>query len=191
MTRGLIVLVLGTVPTLLSAQLGEFQIGVVGSYGRRDPYREGAGLALGVAPGRLVYVGLRWIYYRGATTAQFAPPPAGPAQVWNHAQVFATDLDLQIPALGGLLETRPTVGLGVVRFAQRGRPAGGEISAQSKEFFAAPGLALQLNAGRIAVIPQLQYYFTGRTELSWPVHNKSLALSLRLVWWSEVRRIRR
>jgi hypothetical protein len=169
-------------PTALSGQLGELQVGAVASYGLRDPYRAGAGLVFGVAPGRLVYVGLRWIYYAGATTG---------ADVRNRAQVFATDFDVQVPVKGGLLEMRPGIGIGMVQFAQRGQPAIGVVSGHSKEFFAAPGVALQMSAGRVAVIPELQYYFTGHSELPWPVHNKGLAISVRLVFLSEIRRIRR
>ena len=169
-------------PTALAGQLGELQVGVVASYGVRDPYRAGAGLVFGVAPGRLVYVGLRWIYYGGATSG---------AAVRNRAQVFATDLDVQIPISAGRLELRPTIGLGMVQFVQHGHPLTGDVSGHSKEFFAAPGVALQLSAGRIAVIPEIQYYFTGRSELSWPIHNKGLAASVRLVFLSEIRRIRR
>jgi hypothetical protein len=173
------VALVGVAPAALSAQLGELQVGALASYGMRDPYRAGAGLVLGVAPGRLVYVGFRWIYYAGATTG---------VDVRNRAQVFATDLDVQIPLRGGVLELRPSMGLGLVQFAQR--PAG-TVSEYSQEFFAAPGIALQLSAGRVGIIPEVQYYFTGHTELIWPVHNKGLAFSVRLVFLSEIRRIRR
>jgi len=178
----LIALVCGT-PAALSAQLGELQVGAIGSYGMRDPYREGGGLVLGVAPGRLVYVGLRWIYYGGATS--------GGANVSNRAQVFATDFDVQIPLRGGLIELRPSIGLGMVQFVQRGSGMTGPVSGYSKEFFAAPGVALQLSAARVALIPELQYYFTGHSELTWPIHNNGLAFSARLVFLSEIRRIRR
>ena len=183
MTRSLLVALVCVTPTALSAQLGELQVGAIASYGVRDPYRAGAGAVLGVAPGRLVYVGLRWIYYGGATASN----------VRNRAQVFATDLAVQIPLRGGVLEMRPSIGLGMVQFAQRGSRGGatGPISEYSKEFFAAPGVALQLTAGRFAVIPEVQYYFTGHAELAWPVRNKGLAVSVRLVFLSEIRRIRR
>ena len=191
MTRRGLVLLLCALPTTLCGQLGELQVGAVASYGANDPYRAGAGLVFGVAPGRLVYVGLRWIYYAGETTTVVAPPPAGSVNVRNRAQVFATDLDVQIPIRSGRLELRPTIGLGMVQFAQRSGPATGESFEYSKEFFAAPGLALQISAGRIALIPQVQYYFTGHTELSWPIQNRGLAVSVRLVFLSEIRRIRR
>jgi hypothetical protein len=180
--RPLLVTLLCLTPAALSAQLGELQVGAIGSYGMRDPYRAGAGLVLGVAPGRLVYVGLRWITYGGATTG---------ADVRNRAQVFATDLDVQIPVRGGRLELRPGMGIGMVQFAQRSGAPPNTVFEYSKEFFAAPGVALQLSADRIALIPELQYYFTGHSELTWPVHNKGLAFSVRLVFLREIRRIRR
>ena len=181
MKRSLLMALVCVTPTALSAQLGELQVGAIASYGLRDPYRSGAGAVLGVAPGRLVYVGLRWIYYDGATTFN----------VRNRAQVFATDFDVQIPLRGGVLEMRPSIGLGMVQFVQRGSGTTGPVSGYSKEFFAAPGVALQLSAARVALIPELQYYFTGHSELTWPVHNKGLAFSARLVFLSEIRRIRR
>ena len=187
----LLVSLVSVAPTALAGQLGELQVGVVASYGMRDPYRAGGGLVLGVAPGRLVYVGLRWIYYVGATTAESGPPAGGPSDVTNRAQVFATDFDVQIPISAGRLELRPTIGLGMVQFVQHGHPLTGDVSGHSKEFFAAPGVALQLSAGRIAVIPEIQYYFTGHSELSWPIHNTGLAFCVRLVFLSEIRRIRR
>jgi hypothetical protein len=182
--RPLLLALVCVTPTVLSAQLGELQVGAIASYGMRDPYRAGGGLVLGVAPGRLVYVGLRWIYYAGATTG-------GAANVSNRAQVFATDFDVQIPLHGGLIEMRPSIGIGMVQFAQHSGPPTSLVSEHSKEFFAAPGLALQLSAGRIGVIPELQYYFTGHPELTSPVHNKGLAFSVRLVFLSEIQRIRR
>lgn len=166
-------------PAAVSAQLGELQVGAVTSYGMRDPYRAGAGLVLGVAPGRLLYVGLRWIYYAGATTG---------AGVRNRTQLFASDFDVQIPVRGGRIELRPGIGIGMVQFVQH---VGSATRGVSKEFFAAPGVALQLSADRVALIPELQYYFTGRSELTWPVHHNGLAVSVRLVFLSEIRRIRR
>ncbi len=172
----------------LWGQLGELQAGVIGSYGTHDPYREGAGLVFGVAPGRLVYVGLRWIYYAGATIS--SGPAATPTNVRNRAQVFATDLGVEIPVTGGL-DALPMVSLGVVQFAQRENPTTGPVAGHSKEFFAAPGLAMEVSVGHIAVIPEVQYYLTGHTELTWPVHNRGLAASVRLVFLAEIRRIRR
>ena len=183
-----LLLVIAASGRALWGQLGELQAGVIGSYGTRDPYRGGAGLVFGVAPGRLVYTGLRWIYYGGATIS--SGPAATPTNVRNRAQEFATDLGVEIPVTGGV-DALPMVSLGVVQFAQRGYPTTGPVAGHSKEFFAAPGLAMEVSVGRIAVIPEVQYYFTGDTELTWPVHNRGLAVSVRLVFLAEVRRIRR
>lgn len=187
MRQILLVALLCSVPAAVSAQLGELQIGVVGSYGVRDPYRGGTGLVVGVAPGRLAYVGLRWTYDFGSTTV--VTPPGGPTEVRDRTQVFATDLGVQIPK--GAFEVVPSISLGVVQFVQRSRSASGATFRTSKEFLAAPGLAVQMSAARIALIPELQYYFTGRPGLTYPVHNRGLVASVRLVFLSEIRRIRR
>lgn len=183
MRRSVLVALVCVVPSALSAQLGELQVGALASYGVSDPYGAGAGLVLGIAPGRLVYVGLHWIYYAGSTYQ---------VDVTNRAQVFATDLGVQIPLRGGsVMELRPGIALGVVRFAQHGSDTTGTFSDYSAEFFAAPGIALQLSSARIAIIPQVAYYFTGHTEMTWPVQNKGVAFSLRFVYLSEIGRIRR
>ena len=183
MNRSLLVALVCVIPSALSAQLGELQVGALASYGKADPYGPGGGLVLGVATGRLVYVGLHWIYYSGSTDQ---------LDVTSRAQVFATDLGVQIPLRGGsLMELRPGIALGVVRFAQLSSDTTGSASDHSNEFFAAPGIALQLSSARIAVIPQVAYYFTGHSEMSWPFQNKGVAFSLRFVYLSEISRIRR
>lgn len=187
MRRTVFVALMWAMPAALSAQLGELQTGVVGSYGVRDPYRGGAGLVLGVAAGRLAYVGLRWTYDFGRTTV--VTTPGGPIDVTNRTQVFAVDLGVQVPK--GVVEIVPSVSLGVVQFAQRTRSASGAAFRGAKEFLAAPGIAVQLSAARIALIPEVQYYFTGHPGLMQPVRNRGLVTSVRLVFLSEIRRIRR
>lgn len=184
MKRLLLLAMVCLIPNAVSAQLGELQVGALASYGVKDPYRAGAGLVLGVATGRLLYVGLRWIYYGGATSGE-------PVEVSNRAQVFATDLNVQIPVRGGLIEMRPGIGIGMVQFTQRSSTSTGGASEYSKELFAAPGLALQFSTDRVALIPEVQYYFTGHSEMASPVHNKGVAFSVRLVFLSEIGRIRR
>lgn len=187
MRRTLLVALVCATPPALSAQLGELQVGVVGSYGVRDPYRGGAGLVLGVAPGRLAYVGLRWTYDFGSTTV--VTPQGGATEVRNRTQVFAADLGVQVPK--GPLEIVPSMSVGVVLFTQRSRSTGGETFADSKEFLAAPGLAVQMSVARVAIIPEIQYYLTGHPGLTWPVRNRGFVASVRLVFLSEIRRIRR
>lgn len=169
-----------TVATLLLtssllAQLGEVQLGVVGSYGTGEAYRPGAGVVLGVAAGRLGYLGLRWAYHRGTTTAG----------VTNRAQVYTLDLGVLIPV--GAVEVVPSLSLGAVRFAQR---APG-IAEHATEFLAAPGVSVEVPVGPVALIPELQYHLAGDPDLPSRVDHRGLVASLRLVITREMGRIRR
>lgn len=171
-------LLLGAVPVLTSpvqAQLGELQFGVVASYGAGEAYGPGAGLLLGVATGRLAYVGLRWTYHAGATKLD----------VTNRVQAFAVDLGVVVPV--GKVEVVPGLGLGALRFAQR---APG-VSEHATEFLATLGVSVEVHAGRGALIPELQYSLAGDPELARPVRHRGLVASLRLVIPIEVGRIRR
>lgn len=176
----LLVAACGVLPSGAWAQLGELQVGVVGGYGLREPYRVGGGVLMGVAPGRLAYVGLRLTFHEGSTT---------PGDVRTRTRVFAADLGIQVPV--GPVEIVPGVSLGVVRFAQRAQSPTGTVSRTSKEFVAAPGVAVQLTASRLALIPEIQYYLTGSPELAWPVRHRGFVASVRLVFLAEIRRIRR
>jgi hypothetical protein len=190
MTRGARVYALAGVLALTAspaaAQLGEAQLGVIGSYGTGIAARPGAGLVLGVAAGRLTYVGLRWTYYATATTTQGLPP----TEVRNSQQVFAADVGMLIPE--GPLEIVPEVSIGFARFAQHSRPvAGGAESADyGTELLVAPGVAVELHVAHFALIPELQYCFTGKPDLPWLAEQHGLIASLRLVRWFELRRIR-
>jgi len=186
-SRALLVALLCHIPAALAAQLGELQIGVVGSYSPWDPHRGGTGLVVGVAPGRVMYVGLRWTYDFGNTGV--VATPGGPAQVRTRTQVFAADLGVLIPK--GSVEIVPSVSFGIVQFAQRSSSAGSSVFRGSKEFLAAPGLALQVSVAGVALIPELQYYITGRPPLLQPVQRGGVVASVRLVFLREIRRIRR
>jgi len=165
------------------AQLGELQVGVIAGYGTGEAYGPGAGLVLGVAPGRLAYVGLRWTYHAG-TTGLRGPVPS---EVRTRGQVFAMDLGVQIP-VGGL-EVVPSVSVGLNQFTQRAvQPS---ASGHSREFLVAPGVAVEMYAGRIALIPEIQYYLAGSPNLPWRVDHRGLVVSARLVFLAEIRRIRR
>jgi hypothetical protein len=159
----------------LPAQVGELQAGVVASYGTSKAYGPGAGLVLGVATGRLAYVGLRWTYHAGATTAG----------ITTRAQAFAVDLGIVIPVRA--LDVIPGVSLGAMRFAQRA----GNARAHKVEFLGAPGIAVEVHVARVALIPELQYSWAGDPELAQPVRHRGLVASLRLVIPIEVSRIRR
>jgi len=180
-------LALFLVTATAGAQLGEFQAGGVASYGTGKPFGRGAGLVVGVAPGRLAYVGLRWTYHAGMTEQRDSGGPS--TEVKTRVQVFAMDLGLQIPI--GRLELVPGVSIGMVQFVQRTQAPAGAGSGISKEFFAAPGISVEMRAARVAVIPELQYVLAGHPELPWSVQRRGLVASVRLVFLAEVRRIRR
>ncbi len=158
----------------LAGQIGELHLGVVTSYGTPDTYGPGAGLVVGVAPGRLVYVGVRWSYQVGATKLQ----------VRNRVQAFAVDLGVQIPV--GALEVVPSMSLGVLRFAQRAAGA----SRHSTEFLAAPGLSVEIPVARVALIPEVQLYLAGSPALLQPVTHRGVLASMRLVVPIEVSRFK-
>lgn len=159
----------------LPAQLGEVQAGVVASYGTSKAAGAGAGLVLGVASGRLAYLGLRWTYQAGATTAG----------VTTRAQTFTVDLGIVIPVRA--LDVVAGLSLGAERFAQQ---AGGART-HKVEFLAAPGIAAEVHVARLALIPELQYRLAGDPELAQPVQHRGPVASLRLVIPVEVGRIRR
>lgn len=157
------------------AQIGELQVGVVGSYGWSAAYGPGGGLVLGVATGRLAYVGMRWTYHAGATTAG----------VTTRVQTFAVDLGVVIPVRQ--LDVVVGLSLGAARFAQRA----GSARAHKVEFLGAPGIAGELHVGPVALIPELQYSLAGDPQLPQPVRHRGLVASVRLVIPIEVSRIRR
>jgi hypothetical protein len=159
----------------LTGQIGELHLGVVASHGTPRAFGPGAGLVIGIAPGRLVYVGARWTYQFGSTQAQ----------VRTRVQSFAADLGVQIPA--GPVEVVPSLSLGALRYAQR---AAG-IHTHSVEFLAAPGLSVEIPVARVALIPEVQFYLAGKpSNLSVPVTHRGLLTSLRLVVPIEVSRFR-
>ena len=183
-----LVAALTCLPSAAYPQLGEVQLGSVVSYGLAAPYGIGAGLVLGVAAGRLAYVGLRWNYQAGGTEPATTPPTS--VDVRNRVQLFGADLGLLFPV--GALEVVPGATLGVARFAQRvgAPPAGVTVSEHAIEFFAAPGLSVQARVAGLRVIPEIQYYLAGKPELPWPVSHRGLVTSVRVVIPFEVDRIR-
>lgn len=165
------------------AQLGELQAGVVGTYGSATPYGPGAGLVLGVAPGRLGYVGLRWTYYFGVTEHR----GSAATEVQTKAQVIGVDLGITIPK--GAIEVTPGISLGWNQFTQHASQP--TASGSSNEFFGAPGVAVELRGSGLALIPELQYIFAGSPDVPWSVQHQGLLLSVRCVVLGEIRRIRR
>ena len=172
-------------PNTAYPQLGEVHLGPVVSYGGAAPYGLGAGLALGVAAGRLAYVGLRWTYQTGRT--QPAAPPSTTVDVRSRVQLFTADLGLQVP-VGGL-EIVPGGTLGVAWFAQRaGGPTAG--SQRATELVGGPSLSVQVHMAGLVVIPEAQYQWAGDPDLPSPVAHSGPVASLRVVIPFEVDRIR-
>ena len=173
-------------PQVARAQVGEVHIGPIASYGLPDSFGPGAGLVVGVAAGRLIYIGLRWAYQSGGTEVMSTSET--PVSVTSRAQLFAFDLGLLFPA--GAFEIVPGISLGVTRFAQQADSPAGTVSDNDLAFLAAPGLSVYTRLGALLVIPELQYFLGRNPTLPWPVEHRGLAASVRLVIPFEVSRIR-
>ena len=177
-------------PTCLTAQLGEVHLGMLAGYGTAGAYGAGAGLIVGVAAGRLAYVGVRWTYFFGDTRTHSGT--GGTVTVEDRAQVFAADVGLQYPA--GPTEIVAGVTIGAIRLAQQVTPVPSGTGAASTEvaveFLAAPNVSVQLRALGLLVIPEVMYTFTGAPDFRWPVDRRGPVFSVRVVLPFEVQRIR-
>ena len=184
--------VLGQVllPTCLTAQLGEVHVGMLTGYGTAGAYGPGAGLIVGVAAGRLAYVGGRWTYFLGDTGTQ--SDTGGTFAVEDRAQVFAVDVGVQYPA--GPTELVAGMTIGAIRLAQHATPVptgtGAASTEVAVEFLAAPNVSVQLRALGLLVIPEVMYTFTGAPDFRWPVDRRGPVFSVRVVVPFEVQRIR-
>lgn len=183
----LVAAVLG-LPSAARAQLGEVQLGGHLDYGVEDAYGPGIGIVVGVAAGRITYIGLRWTYYTGSETRVAAPTTL---DVTNRVQFFTVDLGVLVPV--GAFEIVPGVSVGVARFAQRERQTGGPAgpSVIRTEFLVAPGLSMQAHVAGLVLIPEVQYGLAGDPEMPRPVTHRGLTTSLRVVVPFEVGRVRR
>ena len=173
-------------PQMVRAQVGEVHIGPIASYGLPDSFGPGGGLVVGVAAGRLIYIGLRWAYQSGST--EVMGTPATPISVTSRAQLFAFDLGLLFPA--GAFEIVPGISLGATRFAQQADSPAGFVSEHDVAFLAAPGLSVYTRLGALLVIPELQYFLGRNPKLPWPVEHRGPVASIRFVVPFEVSRIR-
>lgn len=171
------------------AQLGEVQVGGVLSYGLEDAYRPGAGIVLGVAAGRITYIGARWTYYAGSETR--VTTPTGQLDVTSRVQLFAADLGVQVPV--GAFEIIPGMSIGAARFAQRAQAVGGsEVPyVSATEFFWGAGLSVSGRVAGLVVIPEVQYGFAGDPEMVGPLVHQGLTVSMRVAATFEVGRVRR
>ncbi len=180
---GLLVTILAAPGAAALAQFGEVQVGLVASYGTAEIFGPGAGAVLGVTPGGLAYIGLRWTYHAGFTEA------VAETTVTNRVQAFAVDLAIRLPA--GKLDIVPGVSLGALRFSQQaGEDAGAQRSNIATEFAASPGLAVEIHAAPLVFIPQLQYCLAGNPDLPFPTQHNGFVASIRIAAALEIRRIR-
>lgn len=182
-----------------AAQIAELHMGPLASYGTGTVYGPGGGVVVGLAAGRLTYVGARYAWFSG-TTVSDVPPPAlcttCTRDVRSRAQMFAVDFGLLIPK--GPVEVIPSVTIGVLRFAQRERllaaSNGSEISRSrhsAVEFLIAPGIALEMRAGGFAIIPEILWSLAGKPDLPYAAKNQGPLVTLRVVRMIEIGRVRR
>lgn len=178
-------------PAPLAAQLGEVHIGLLGSMGTGAAWGPGLGALVGVAPGRLTYLGLRAQAHRGPT--EEFQGIEGMVGVRTRMTVLAADIGIMIP-VGGV-ELMPSVSLGVLRFSQQvddplvegglGPPA------VATEFYPAPTLAVLIRVKGIHLIPEIQADLAGDpSNLPAPVSHRGVMIGLRVVIPFEVDRIR-
>jgi hypothetical protein len=178
------------IPAAAHAQLGEAHFGVIGSFGTGDAYQWGGGLTASYQPGRLAYVGLRWIYYAGSSAQR--GDSTGTYDVTTRAQLFGADLGLEYPL--GTVELVGGLTLGAMRFWQGTTPVtapgASSVSAVATEFVAAAAIRAEFRTGPLMLIPEVGYYFAGAPDLRWPVGNQGWVTSLLVVIPIETRRIR-
>ena len=186
---GILTSALLAVASPAAAQLWEVHLGTVGSYGTAAARGFGAGLVIGLVPGRLAYAGLRWTYFGGATSTRGLAPSA--TDVRDQAQTLSLDLALVIPK--GPVEVMPGFGIGAARFVQDARASGSGAAwrtSTTTELFVTPGVAVQIPLGGVAIIPEIQYCIAPHPRLPYPVEHQGLLLSVRAVVTFETDRIR-
>ncbi|HQR17351.1 MAG TPA: hypothetical protein PK948_03215 [Gemmatimonadales bacterium] len=184
-----VLLVAGALATPARAQMGEAHFGAIGSFGTGSAYQWGAGLTASYAPGRLAYMGLRWIYYAGSTDRR--ADSTGSWDVTTRAQLFGADLGLEYPL--GAVELVGSVTMGAMRFWQGADQLGvsGVVPLEEvgTSFVLAPTVMVEFRTGPLVMMPQVAYYFAGSPDFRWPVGHDGWALSLMIVLPLETHRI--
>lgn len=175
-------------PARAAAQLGELHFGVIGGYGVAESYRGGAGLTFAVVPGRVSFLGLRYVYHWGSTT----PPDATGFAAHTTSATIAADLGVQIPI--GSIEFVIGTSIGSVRFQQDsllpGTRAVPPETTEAWEFLVAPSLTAYFRVGRFLIAPEFQWGLAGDPDLGIHVTHRGPAFYLRLVLPFEIDRIR-
>ncbi|HEX9166911.1 MAG TPA: hypothetical protein VF862_13440 [Gemmatimonadales bacterium] len=177
-------------PAQLQAQLGEVHVGLLGSVGTGAAWGPGFGAIVGVAPGRLTYMGLRLQAHRGPT--EELQGIEGLVGVRTRMTVFAADIGIMLPV--GPVEVMPGIALGVLRFSQQVDDpmvdGGFGTPFIATELYPAPTLAVLIRVKGIHLIPEIQADLAGSPDLPAPVTHRGLMFGLRVVVPFEVDRIR-
>jgi hypothetical protein len=172
-------------PAGAAAQLGELHFGVIGGYGVAESYRGGAGLTFAVVPGRVSFLGLRYVYHWGSTS----PSTNANLEFRTSSQTIAADLGVQIPI--GSIELVIGTSLGSVRFQQDSLKAGAPpVPVDAWEFLVAPSLTAYFRVGRFLLAPEFQWGLAGDPDLDHHVSHLGPVFYLRLVLPFEIDRIR-
>lgn len=177
-------------PSAARAQLGELQFGIIGGYGSAESYRGGAGLSIAVVPGRIAYLGARYVYHWGSTTT--IPGNAADFEIRSWSETVSADLGLQFPI--GRVELVIGASLGSVRFQQNRLqllvPETPSETTEAWEFLVAPSVAVYFRAGRLLIAPEFQWGLAGDPDFPVHVSHRGPAFYLRVVVPFEIDRIR-
>lgn len=170
MRRSVAALVLAIAPVGARAQLGEVQVGAIGTWGVAEVHGPGVGVVGGVAAGRIIYVGGRAVWQFGSGTTR--------------GQLFAVDGGILFPL--GPFEIVPGVTLGWMRYEQG--VAGARVA--TMRFVSAPSLAVHVRLAGLVLIPEALYVTALDHGLPQPATHQGFVGAVRLVVPIEVNRIR-
>ena len=167
-------------PIAAQAQMGELHFGVIGGYGVAASYRGGAGVTIAVVPGRIVFLGLRYVHHWGSSfdTANVTIHP--------RSETVAADLGFQFPF--GNVEVVIGASLGSTHFEQDVPDSTGKT--EGWEFLVAPSLTAYFRLGRFLIAPEFQWGLAGDPDLLGPTPHLGPVIYLRLVLPIEIGRIR-
>lgn len=192
MRPGLVLLLACVTPATARAQLGELHFGLIAGYGAPESYRSGAGVTVAAVPGRLFYMGLRYVHHWGSTTE--TSDGSTPVQYETTSSVITADLGVDIPV--GPAELVAGASIGTTRFHQLGQRlgvagvAGEPFTETAWEFTVSPTVTVYFRAGRILVAPELSWSLAGDPDFVMHASHRGPIFYLKLVVPFEVDRIR-
>ena len=175
-------------PAELQAQLGEFHVGAIAGFGTADSYRAGGGVTIAVVPGRISFLGLRYVWQGGSD--QTIAGNAQDFEVRTNSTTIAADLGLQFPVGGAELVIGAS--LGTVRFHQEFVSASSATTEEvvAWEFMAAPSITAYFRVGRFLIGPEFQWGLAGNPDFPVNLSHQGPLFNLRFVLPFEIDRIR-